>query len=266
MSADSLILTAPRLAGRERAWGLLLALLAHAVLPLGVWLARDTLGAPRTVTVKPPLPALQAQLIERGIPPKPKQLPKRRVPVKATAPRVPVAQPVASQPAAVVAPALKRPAEPQEPAPAAASAEPAEEDLLKRLGERAQVFAEIAQQQQQEASVDASPDGNAAFSRAGDAYRGRLYSFFKRGWALPALLDRDAARALRATVVVVLSSELRIASFELKRSSGNPLFDEAVIQHLTKMQRANRVAPPPPEDAADTYLNRQLPIRFTGRD
>ena len=70
----------------------------------------------------------------------------------------------------------------------------------------------------------------------------------------------------RADTVGVRSAELRVESFRIARSSGNPDFDLSVEQQLQRLVDGQAVIPPPPEDVASSYHGRDVSVRFNGRD
>lgn len=184
-----------------------------------------------------------------------RELPNRVVPVQATAPPAPAEVP-REEPVRVEQPVEK----PEEPPPPDAV-----EDLLSRLTQRSQAFAEMAERRELEGSPDGIEEGTEREGSEGDVYRGRLYSFFRRGWTIPTTLSRDEARGLTTTVDVSIGPELQILSFSIRSESGNPLFDESVTQHLTRLQASDQRIPPPPEEVASQYIGQTIAVRFSGR-
>ena len=181
------------------------------------------------------------------------ELPNRVVPIQASAPPPPSEVPSEAPPPEVV------PADQPPPPPNAV------QDLLTRLNDRSQAFAELAEARELEGSPDGIEEGTETEGSEGDIYRGRLYSFFRRGWSIPTTLSRDEARSLTTTISVSIGPDLQILSFEIRSSSGNPLFDESVTQQLTRLQAADNRIPPPPEDVADQYIGQTIAVRFSGR-
>lgn len=182
-----------------------------------------------------------------------RELPNREVPIQASAPPPPSEVPSEAPPPA--APPANEPPPPPN----------AVEDLLTRLSERSQAFAELAEARELEGSPDGIEEGTEREGSEGDVYRGRLYSFFRRGWSIPTTLSREEARGLTTTISVSIGPELQILSFEVRSSSGNPLFDESVTQQLTRLQAADSRIPPPPEDVAAQYIGQTIAVRFSGR-
>lgn len=180
------------------------------------------------------------------------ELPNRVVPIQASAPPPPSEVP-SEAPPPEIAPS-------DEPPPPNAV-----EDLLTRLNDRSQAFAELAEARELEGSPDGIEEGTETEGSEGDIYRGRLYSFFRRGWSIPTTLAREEAQGLTTTISVSIGPDLQILSFEIRSSSGNPLFDESVTQQLTRLQAADNRIPPPPEDVADQYIGQTIAVRFSGR-
>lgn len=184
------------------------------------------------------------------------ELPNRIVPRLSTAPPQPSNVPTENTPVERAEPE-ERPEE--EPPPDAV------EDVLARIGDRAQAFAEIAEEREREGSPDGIEEGTETTATEGDIYRGRLFSFFRRGWSVPTTLDRDEVQGMRVSVTVQIGPDLQIASFNLRGTSGNALFDQSVNEQLTRLQAAQQPIPPPPEEVADQYIGQSIVVRFNGR-
>ncbi len=181
------------------------------------------------------------------------ELPNRIVPILSTAPPEPSQVPTEQTPQAeqVEQPEVRPP--------------DAVDDALTRLGDRAHVFAELAERREREGSPDGIEEGTQQEGTEGDIYRGRLYAFFRRGWTIPTTMARDEAQGLTAVIDVQIGPDLQIVSFEIRTSSGSPLFDESIIQQLSRLQAADQHIPPPPEDVANQYIGQRIAVRFHGR-
>src|SRR5262249_6122804 len=142
----------------------------------------------------------------------------------------------------------------------------ASEDLLRRLGDRAQVFAEIAEKREQEGDPGGIEEGTAEKAEAGDLYAARLYAFFRNGWSIPTLISEDERRGLVTEVDVEIQDNLRIGDFRVRRSSGNPLFDQSVLDRLEQIRSSDTALPPPPQEVAQDYLGRTIGLNFRGKD
>ncbi len=138
------------------------------------------------------------------------------------------------------------------------------ENLLTRLDQRAEIFEEMMDRPELEGDPEGEEDGSE--SQEGNRYAGRFASFFRRGWTVPTTLSRDEIRELAVDIDVTIGPELQIVRFAIRRSSGNPLFDDSAIQQLTRLQASDARIPPPPEEEADTYIDRTVGVRFRGRD
>lgn len=184
------------------------------------------------------------------------ELPNRIVPRLSTAPPQPSEVPTVDTPTE----RMERP-EPQEEEPPP----DAVEDVLARLGDRVQAFAEIAEERDREGSPDGIEEGTETEATEGNIYRGRLFSFFHRGWSVPTTLGPDDLEGLRTSLDVQIGENLEIVTFSVRTPSGSPLFDQSCMQQLTRLQAADQHIPPPPEEVADQYIGRRMVVRFSGR-
>lgn len=183
------------------------------------------------------------------------QLPNRVVPVQSTITPQPTEVPTEDTPTQ----AEEREEVEEEPPPDTI------EDVLTRIDERAELFEEIAERQVVEGDPDGLEEGTETTATEGDIYRGRLYSFFRRGWTVPVTLPDSVRESLSATVRVQIGENLEIVSFRLVNASGNALFDDSITQQLTRLQAADQHIPPPPEEVADQYIGQSVGVRFHGR-
>jgi hypothetical protein len=242
----------------QLAAGALVALIVHAGVPA---LALAVLGALALagVTLEAAAPAepppiehvIQARFLQLGEQIDPRQLPNRRVPIL----RTDTAEPAPSKRASSE-PVVR---EPRERQPRAV------QDLMQRLSQDAQHFAEREERRVQEGSPDGVEGGERQASE-GDLYAGRLSSFFRRGWQVPTTLSREQLRPLTARVSVRIGSELRVEGFRLVRSSGNPDYDLSVEQQLQRLVDTQAVIPPPPDEVASNYVGREVGFNYLGRD
>ncbi|MEO0322801.1 MAG: TonB C-terminal domain-containing protein [Myxococcota bacterium] len=134
------------------------------------------------------------------------------------------------------------------------------EDLLTR----SEAFAEIAEAREREGEADGIEGGTRNVE--GDRYAGRFQAFFRRGWSVPTTLAEGALEGLRATVVVRIGEDLRIASWRLATPSGNGEFDASVRAQLTRLEQGAVPIPEPPLEHLADYVGRDRPIRFLGRN
>ncbi len=183
------------------------------------------------------------------------ELPNREVPLLDTAPRQPAQTPTDRTP---VERAEER--EDEEVPPDAV-----EDDLLRDVLNRSRVFAEIAEEREREGSPDGIEEGTEREGTEGDIYRGRLFSFFHRGWTVPTTLPQEEREGLTTTMDVQIGDDLSLVQFSVRRGSGNALFDQSVTEQLTRLQAGGQHIPPPPEEVASQYIGTSIVVRFSGR-
>jgi TonB family protein len=241
--------------------GAALVAIAHLVLPGGFYLLLSVFGiAAIAATDHKPiareLHVVEARFVRLGVKRKPGQLPNRVVPIKSTAP----ATGVAVSKKASQEPVAGREKKKEEPPPDAA------EDLLTRLGDRAQAFAEIAEQREREGDPEGVPWGTDTEGREGDIYLGKLVAFFKNGWTVPTTLSPEELRPLATKVSVQILPTGQVGAFEIAKSSGNALFDQSVTQRLQQLRAVRATVPQPPVEVSGRFLGRTIAFRFLGRD
>lgn len=238
--------------------GVVAALSVHVGFPLILGIVIGLLSAIGVIITPPPPeppPAeqvIQARVLQLGVELDPRQLPNRRVPIL----RTDVPEP---------APSKRAPTEPPPPREHRERQPDSVNDLLQRLSQEAQTFAEREERRVQEGDPEGVEGGEREASE-GDVYAGRLASFFRRGWQVPTTIDRDALRGLTTRVSVFIGDDLRVMRFRVVGSSGNPDFDLGVEQQLQRLIDGQAVIPPPPEETAANYLGREVGFHFNGRD
>lgn len=179
------------------------------------------------------------------------ELPNRDVPVRSTAPDERTA--ISENP------------QDHEPPPDAGVRPPDPmDDPMQRLVDRADLFAEIAEQQEMEGDPDGIEGGTT--NQEGDRYAGQLYAFFRRGWSIPTTIDEEEQRGLRIEVSIDVSEELELVDFRLRGTSGNPDFDQSVTAQLERLRAANATIPEPPIAMRPQYVDQWFTLRFRGRD
>lgn len=199
---------------------------------------------------------IEARFVTLGRELDPNEMPNRIVPRLSTAPPEPSTTPTRDTPTERAEPQER----PEERPPDAV------DDALARLGDRAQAFAEIAEEREREGHPEGIEGGTETEATEGNLYAGRVSDFFRRGWTIPTTLTRDEVTALRCTATVRIGADLQIVSFEIRNSSGNALFDQSVLEQLTRLQASDQRLPPPPEEEAARYIDNTVPIRFNGRE
>lgn len=230
--------------------GILSAVGAHGVVVVGVALA----GLSNLVVEDNPQDyieehVVEARFVQLGKPPDPKKLPRRQVPIKTTAPKDSIAVSKREDP-----PKVDKKKE--EPPPNAA------EDLLTRLGDRAQAFAEIAEEREREGDPNGI-EGGSADTTEGNPYIMQLISFIHRGWTIPDTLGDTSKLATITTVEI--TRDLHVGPHKIVKSSGVPLFDQSVEDRYNQMREQGTTLPEPPPELANKILGSTLKVRFFGR-
>ena len=252
---DSLLKTRAIRSGAEVAGGI--GGLTIPVGLLGIWiLINAAAGALMAASVEDDRPAIEENVVAarfvRAGREFLEQLPNRKVPVKSTAPVDRVR--VSKNPHDAIPPdAGPRPIDPMD-------------DPLTRLLERADLFAEIAEQQEQEGHPDGIEEGTETEAQAGDIYRGQLFSFFRRGWSVPTTINDETRRQLTVEVSLTVDENLHIVTHRLRGTSGNLDFDQSVVSHLDRLREQEIEIPDPPVLERGIWLNRPFTLRFHGRD
>lgn len=193
---------------------------------------------------------VEARFVRLGKKPEKRRLPKRRVPRKTTAPKDSVA--------------VSKNMDPPKPKKRDKRPENATEDLLTRLGDRAQAFAEIAEAQEREGDPEGLVDGTETEAKEGDIYRGKLVMFFKRGWTIPTTLG-DTKKLVTVTRIEI-TRDLHIGPHRIVKSSGEPLFDQSVEDRIIQLRELGTTIPKPPPEVANQYLGKKITVNFDGRN
>lgn len=179
------------------------------------------------------------------------ELPNRNVPVKSTAPDDRTA--ISKNPTDFERPdAGPRPPDPMD-------------DPMRRLMDRADLFAETAPEREREGSPDGIEEGTETTAQAGDVYAGQLYTFFKRGWTVPTTISDEERQALNVTVSIEVSEDLEIVEYRVGVSSGNPDFDQSVIAQIERLKANDLTIPEPPLAVRPQYVGNPFRLRFSGR-
>lgn len=240
--------------------GLLLALGTHLGLPLVVALlfaAAGMLGDDDDAARAPldEREVVVAHFVEKGVHFDPRRLPNRRVNRLTTAP----------PPDSVAVSKNLDPTPPPERPDMGPRPENAQVAELLHLGDRAQMFAELAEAAEREGEPE-GVEGGFESAREGDLYLGQFVMFFRRGWTTPTTIDAETLANLRATVDVEITADGHIAGVTFTEESGDALFDQTVRDRIDALRSANATIPEPPEAVRDQYYGRTRSVRFHGRD
>jgi colicin import membrane protein len=244
----------PLLGRRERLWPTIaVSLLVHAVV-VGAMLWRH----PVTLVDLNQKPIV-ARLVRLGET-RPKEfLPRKDAapppgPVAATppAPEPPKAAPPPK--ADALPPPKAAPAKPAAAAPKVARAEPQQRP---GGGGLASALSRISKEQKVYGSPDGDARGDADEGEAGDQYLALVTRALQETYNLPATISDKERLHLRATVVLFIEPDGRIARHQFESRSGNPMFDSA-------LERAIRDArlPPPPAEMRARYRTQGLAVLY----
>jgi TonB family protein len=198
---------------------------------------------------KPPMDIIAADFVKLGKPFDPTKLPNRKVP--------PV---IKRKPQGVgfSKDAQEKPKEEEKERP-----KEAQDSLLDNLVDRTKDFAEDVETEQ-EGDPNGIAEGTATTAKAGDIYLGKLKIFFQKGWSVPNVVQN--VEKLTTIAAVQVSSEGLVESVEIQSPSGDPLFDQSVVDAVTALIQANATIPEPPPELVATYYGQTLPVRFRGSD
>lgn len=145
------------------------------------------------------------------------------------------------------------------PPDAGIEAADAVDDVLARLGTRADEMARMARAAEQEGDPEGVEEGTHT-REEGDVYLSQLYAFFRRGFQMPPSIPDSERRGLRAVARIRIAADGRVEDFNVT-PSGNADFDQAVRLRLDQA-RGSRI-PEPPEDRRAEFFGNTIPIGFT---
>lgn len=235
--------------------GALIAVGAHLLLPLAIALGISLLAHAGAGELHPDSfieeHVVEARFVRLGKKPDPNKLPQRIVPRLQTAPDL--------------ATAVSKEMEPPKPEKPDAGPRPEQpvEDLLTRLGDRAQTFAEIADEQEREGDPEGIAEGTETEAQLGDIYLGKLKAFFERGWTIPTTLGDTSKLVAHADVQI--TADLHVGPSEVVKASGEPLFDQSIEDRFQQLRTLQTTLPEPPPEVAGRFLGQTLRIRFHGQ-
>ncbi len=104
---------------------------------------------------------------------------------------------------------------------------------------------------------DGDPGGDAESGSEGDRYLGLVVQELKRNYEVPKTIPPQDLAALKATVVLRIDANGRIASHDFERRSGNASYDAALSRAISRTQ-----LPPPPPELRAHYARVGLGVNF----
>ncbi len=241
--------------------GALVAVGAHVLIPV-VLLASQWLILLLGLAVpveererpKPPIDVMAAEFVKLGKPFDPTKLPQRKVP--------PIAK--RKPEGVVVSPdAFKQPEQTKPPEEKKERPKESQDSLLDNLVDRTKDFAEDIKTEE-EGDPNGIAEGTATKAKLGDIYLGKLKVFFQKGWSVPNVVQN--VDKLVAIASVRIASDGHVEAVEIQSPSGDPLFDQSVLDAITALIQANASIPEPPPELASTYYGNTLPVRFRGSE
>jgi hypothetical protein len=244
------------LTGNMALGGLLFTLGAHLLVPASIALmlaliAATGIGAKPTQVI-PDDKVVEARFVRLGKKFDPRQLPQRRAPIKTTAP----------QPGVAVSKEMDPP-KPKKP-DAGPPPQRAEDNPLTHIGDRAQAFAEMAENREQEGDPQGIAEGTETQAKAGDLYRGQLVAFFRHGWVIPTTLGDTSKLTTRASVEI--TPDRRVGEHEIVKPSGDPSFDQSVENRFNELRSLGTTLPEPPPEVRSQFSGTwTLDVNFIGK-
>ncbi|HYH97690.1 energy transducer TonB [Hyalangium sp.] len=207
--------------------------------------------------VNPNLPVIKATLVRQGKPRDPKLLPRKEQPppppkeVKAP-PAPPTAAPKPPEKVAVSVPAAK-----PQPAPAPQKGDTSAEDRRKRLFGAFDKTAKQAPPEELEGAEDGDPDGDSAIAE-GERYYALLSAQVRRNYNVAESIPDSERLFLKAQVQVRLGRAGEVLQSSLTATSGNDLFDSAVLSAVKKASPFS----PPPDHLRDALQKQGVVLEF----
>lgn len=207
------------------------------VVVLGIGYARLNTAPPMVLDQKP----IKATLVRLGKKRDEKFLPRKETPPPppkevqgAKAPEPPPVEPVK--------PAVAVPIPNVKPTPETAKKQSGEKEGADRRSALFGAFDKVGKQAEElEGDPDGDPDGDSAIQE-GERYYGLLNAQVRRRYDLPDTISEQERMYLRAQVMLKIGRSGEVVTAKLSKSSGNDLFDAAVISAVRK---ASPFSPPP---------------------
>ena len=237
---------------------LTVSLVGHVLILLAVGLYNAFVEGPQVKLDQKPI---RATLVRLGKPRDEKLLPRKEEPPppppqKVEAPPTPT--PPAPEPAKVAVPIPGMKPEPA-PKPAPPKGETQGEDRRNRLFGAFDKLAKPSKQEEDpEGAEDGDPNGDSATAE-GERYFGLLSSQVTRNYNVADTIPEDERMRLRALVFMRLSRTGEVIEARLTKTSGNTLFDSAVLAAVKKASPFS----PPPDHLRDSLQKNGINLEFS---
>jgi outer membrane biosynthesis protein TonB len=205
----------------------------------------------------PTIEVIETRFVRLGKRKEPRRLPSKEIPdaqQTAPVPQAPESEPMAAVPTGKKEKGLAKPNKKRNQR---------DEDLLSQLGERAGAISDLAKAPELEGDPDGIVEGTKATGDELEIYLGKLYSYFRRGWQVPTQISDEELQKLACVIELSIGQDGRVGDYELKRPSGNEVFDESVRRRMSQAEGAD--LPEPPESVANRVLGETISLRFFGR-
>ena len=205
----------------------------------------------------PTIEVIETRFVRLGKRKEPRRLPSKEIPdaqQTAPVPQAPESEPMAAVPTGKKEKGLAKPNKKRNQR---------DEDLLSQLGERAGAISDLTKAPELEGDPDGIVEGTKATGDELEIYLGKLYSYFRRGWQVPTQISDEELQKLACVIELSVSQDGRVGDYELKRPSGNEVFDESVRRRMSQAEGAD--LPEPPESVANRVLGETISLRFFGR-
>jgi TonB family protein len=141
-----------------------------------------------------------------------------------------------------------------EPKPKVTSDKPQPADKKKSLFD---ALNKTAKAEEEEGEEDGDPNGDSA-KQEGEKYFGVINAAVRRNYDVSNTIPESERIRLTADVLIRLDANGQLLEVSLTHSSGNDVFDGAVVGAIKK---AAPFGPPPPH-LKDTLKNKGVPLRF----
>ena len=205
----------------------------------------------------PTIEVIETRFVRLGKRKEPRRLPSKEIPdaqQTAPVPQAPESEPMAAVPTGKKEKGLAKPNKKRNQR---------DEDLLSQLGERAGAISDLTKAPELEGDPDGIVEGTKATGDELEIYLGKLYSYFRRGWQVPTQISDEELQKLACVIELSVGQDGRVGDYELKRPSGNEVFDESVRRRMSQAEGAD--LPEPPESVANRVLGETISLRFFGR-